>query len=85
MSDPLLDRVHAIVTAVVGSRRAIPEAGPQTPLGEKGYWLDSVDVLEVVMACEHEFGIELADKDDLTSETLATVGTLAELIQRKLR
>ena len=85
MTDPVLGRVQAIVAEIAGPRRALPDAGPHTPLGEHGYWMDSVDVLEVVMACEHEFGIELVDKDDLTGETLASVGALAELVRRKLR
>jgi len=85
MTDTTLPRVLAIVSGVAGPGRTPPGAGPETALAEPGYWLDSVDVLEVVLACEHEFGIVLADPADLTSETLASVGSLAELIGRKLR
>ena len=85
MNDPVLVRVHAIVSGIAGSQRAVSDPGPQTPLGAQGYWLDSVDVLEVILACEHEFGVLLAEQADLTAETLASAGTLAELIRRKLQ
>lgn len=85
MTDEILPRVLAIVSRVAGPGRTPPGAGPETGLGEPGYWLDSVDVLEVVLACEHEFGVLLADATDLTRENLASVRSLAELIGRKLR
>ena len=85
MTDAILSRVLAIVSRVAGPGRTPPGAGPETGLGEAGYWLDSVDVLEVVLACEHEFDILLTDTADLTRETLASVRSLAELIGRKLR
>ena len=85
MTDTILPRVLALVSGVAGPGRTPPGAGPATPLGEAGYWLDSVDVLELILACEHEFGVVLADTDDLTPDTLASVASLAALIARKLR
>jgi acyl carrier protein len=85
MTNAILPRVLAIVSRVAGPGRTPWGAGPETGLGEPGYWLDSVDMLEVVLACEHEFGIVLSDPADLTRKTLATVGSLAELIGRKIR
>jgi acyl carrier protein len=41
----------------------------------------SLDVVEVIMALEDEFGIEISDSD---AETLKTVGDLAVLVQAKL-
>src|SRR5262249_14369908 len=55
-NDSIVERVHAIVNQIAGPGRTPDDAGPDTPLGESGYWLDSVDVLEVLVACEHEFG-----------------------------
>ena len=85
MTDAILSRVLAVVSGVAGPRRTPPGAGPATPLGEAGYWLDSVDVLEVILACEHQFGVVLGDAEDLTVENLASVASLAALIARKLR
>jgi len=85
MSDPILARIQAIVSGIAGYARAVAGAGPDTPLGDDGYWLDSVDVLEVILACEHEFDVSLADHADLTPEALASVGSLAELVRSKTR
>lgn len=82
--DPIRARVQAIVGGIAGGHRSPPDAGAATPLGTNGYWLDSIDVLEVVLACEKAFDVSLTDVDDLTADTLASVGTLAELIRRKL-
>jgi acyl carrier protein len=84
VTDPALARVLAILSEVAGADRVPRDAGADTPLGEKGYWLDSVDMLEVILACEHEFDISLVDPDELTQESLANVGSLAALIARKL-
>ena len=44
---------------------------------------DSLAVVELIVGLERRFGIVI-DDDDLTSETFATVGTLAALVGRKL-
>lgn len=80
----VLERVTAIVAGIAGPSRAPSNPGPDTPLGDDGYWLDSIDVLEVLLACEGEFGIVLDDEVELGAETLKTVRTLADVITRKL-
>ena len=80
----VLDRLTAIVAAVAGPDRVPPGATPDTPLGADGYWLDSVDVLEVILACEREFGAALDQDEDLTAEALGSVRSLGETIRRKL-
>lgn len=84
MTQPVLERVLAILSGVAGADRVPPGAGVDTPLGENGYWMDSVDILEVILACEHEFNITLVDAEELTEEALATVGSLAAMIARNL-
>ena len=81
--DALVRQVLAIVSRIAGDRRTPPAAGPDTPLGEDGFWLDSVDLLEVVLACDEAFGIVFDAAQDLTSETLGTVSSLARAIRRK--
>jgi len=85
MTDAVLPRVLSVVSRIAGPGRTPPDAGPGTGLSGPGYWLDSVDLLEVVLACEREFGVLLADPDDLTPVTLASIGSLAALIEQKLR
>jgi acyl carrier protein len=81
--DPILERVQAIVAAIAGPERTPDGAGPDTPLGDTGYWLDSVDVLEVILACEREFGTVFEAGADLTADTLSSPRGLADLIRSK--
>jgi acyl carrier protein len=78
-------RVCAIACEVAGPARTPPEVGPDTPLGDDGFWLDSADFLELLVACQEEFGAEFRTEVDLTRENLRTVGTLAAMIQTNLR
>lgn len=79
----VVDRVLSIVSAVAGPRRTPPDAGADTRLAEDGYWLESVELLEVLVACEETFNIDFDPDLDVTQETLRSIGTLAGVIQRK--
>jgi len=81
--DRVIERVQAVVARVAGPSRTPGDAGPDTLLGEGGYWLDSVDLLEVTIACETEFGVIFDGERDLTMESLSTARSLAEVIRRK--
>ena len=78
-----LERVQAIVTLVAGPDRSPPDAGPDTRLSDGGFWLDSVAVLEAIIACEAEFGVVFEPETDFTEQSLSTVRTLFSLIQAK--
>jgi acyl carrier protein len=82
--DDILARVQAIVADVAGPDRMPAGAGPDTPLGEDGYWLDSVDVLEVIVACEREFGAVFEAGSDLTAEALRSSRGLADVIRSRI-
>jgi acyl carrier protein len=82
-SAPSVERVQAIVTRIAGPDRSPPDAGPDTPLRDGGFWLDSVDLLEAIIACEAEFGVFFEPEADFTDRSLATVFTLFALIQSK--
>ena len=79
----VLDRVQALVAAIAGPDRTPPDAGPDTALIHGGFWLDSVSLLEVIIACEAEFGVALDSQADLTADTLTTARKLAALIERR--
>jgi len=81
--DPLRDAIRGIVERVAGPSRTPPDSGPETPLSGAGYWLDSVELLEVVLGCESEFSITFDPRSDLTPEAVATIGTLTELVRVK--
>ena len=81
--DPLFDATRVIVERVAGPSRTPPNSGPETRLSGAGFWLDSVELLEVVVACETEFGITFDATRDLADGALDTLGTLTELIRLK--
>jgi acyl carrier protein len=83
MKIPTVERVLSIVSGVAGLHRSPPGAGRETPLADGGFWLDSVDLLETVLACEEAFDIVFDSDADLTDHSLSTVGTLFDLIQAK--
>jgi acyl carrier protein len=76
----ILQRVLSLVATVAGPARTPAGAGPDTPLRDGGFWLDSVDLVELVIACEAEFNLRLDGRTDLSGTSLATVGTLAEMV-----
>jgi acyl carrier protein len=59
----------------VDPERVKPEASFIDDLGA-----DSLDIVELVMAMEEEFGIEIPDED---AEKLKTVGDVASYLQAK--
>ena len=84
MTSPLtLERVQAIVAHAAGPDRTPIDAGPGTPLMDGGFWLDSVHLLEAVIACESEFGVIFDPDTDFTGPHLNTVQTLHDLIRAR--
>lgn len=77
---PTCDRVEIIVARLFG--RQVTDIGPKTHLADdlRG---DSLDFWELVMECEKEFEIEV-DEDDVDDGRVATVGDLANVIDRKI-
>jgi acyl carrier protein len=53
----------------------------ETALGPQGLGLDSVDILEVVVAVEHEFKIKITDRK-LGQTVFASIGSIAEFVLR---
>jgi acyl carrier protein len=79
-----LARVLATVIRIAGTSRTPPDAGPETSLAEGGFGLDSVDMLELIVSCEQEFGIELDPKALLRADALGNARGLAEVVQSAL-
>ena len=80
--DPLFAEVRAIVEKIAAPR--IPsQVGWDTRLTED-FWLDSVEMLEVVIACETKLGVAFDERSDFDGDALATLGSLTELIRSKL-
>ena len=71
------DKITEIIVEQLGVKpeEVIPEASFVDDLGA-----DSLDTVELVMALEEEFGIEIPDED---AEKIQTVGDAIKYIQEK--
>lgn len=72
------DKIKEIIIEQLGVKpeEVIPEADFVKNLG-----MDSLDSVELVMAMEEEFGLEIADED---AEKLKTVGNVIDYLKKKL-
>lgn len=82
--DTVVHEVQAIVERVAGPSRTPDGAGPDTSLAE-GFWLDSMELLDIVLACEQQFGIVFEEGRDLTPASLATARHLAMVVHARLQ
>jgi len=74
----VVDRVKAIIAEQLGVKpeEVTPQASFVDDLGA-----DSLDTVELVMALEEEFGIEIPDED---AEKMTTVGEAIKYIEDKV-
>jgi len=82
-TDETIDGVRAVLTRSLqlGARGAALRR--DSPLLGGLPELDSMAVVHVLTALEEQFGIVVAD-DDVTGETFATFGSLADFVDSKL-
>ena len=62
--------------------KVAPESIPDEANLMETYGIDSVNLFEIVVGLEDEFGLSLED-EDFSLATLSTVDDLAELVERK--
>jgi acyl carrier protein len=55
---------------------------PETSLRDGGLELDSVDILEIIVAVEHQFGVKIDDAE-MGKKYFRTIGTIADLVASK--
>jgi acyl carrier protein len=79
----LFESIRRIVTRVAGPGRTPDEISRDTPLAA-GFWLDSVELLDVIVACENTFQIIFDGDDDLKAGRFETLGSLADAVRDKL-
>lgn len=75
MADEIFDKVKAIIVEQLGVDEDDIEAGA-TFLDDLG--ADSLDIVELIMALEEEFDLEIPDED---AEKIVTVGDAVEYIK----
>lgn len=79
----LIDQIsQTIINAVNLHHINIKEVNANTPLMEGVLNLDSVDVLEAVVAIEHKFNIKVESAEE-GKKYFQTIGTIAEFITEK--
>jgi len=73
----VVEKVKSIIAEQLGVKpeEVVPEASFIDDLGA-----DSLDTVELVMALEEEFGVEIPDED---AEKIATVGDAIRYIEEK--
>lgn len=58
---------------------------PEAPLFVEGLGLDSIDALELAMALQERFGVEIHDDPDTNREIFASVRSLATFVANGLQ
>ena len=82
-SDKILAQVIELAAHQAGAGRAVANPGVDTLLAGGGFWLDSLALLELIVACEQSFGVSF-DEAELAPDQLNTVGSLAALVESRL-
>jgi len=74
-------RLVEILANVAGPDRTPEHVSAETPLSEGGFWLDSADLLEVMLACEGVFSVTLDPTTILPQGSDLTVARLMRAIE----
>ena len=77
----LLEKVKEVIIRSVGNELTVDMIDENFQL--VGNILDSMAVTNLILALEEYFGFMFED-DDLSAEAFETVGSLAQLVERKL-
>jgi len=78
-----LEGVRDVLVRTLGIEDRAPDIDASTPLLGELPELDSLGVVELAVALENRFDIVI-DDEDFTGEVFATVGTLADFVERQL-
>jgi acyl carrier protein len=78
-----IDAVKPVVVETLGVEDRADSLGAATPLLGSMPELDSMAVIELVVALERRFDITV-DDEDITAETFETLGSLAAFVEAKL-
>lgn len=82
-TNPVLNDVVEVIRNSVNLHHMDPSRfSAETSLREGGLELDSVDILEVIVAVEHKFGVKVDDAE-MGKKYFRTIGTIADLVQSK--
>jgi acyl carrier protein len=77
-----LDDVKSVIVGILGIEARADQIDASTPLFGAMPELDSMAVVELVVALEQRFGVSIGD-DEITGDVFETVGSLAAFISAK--
>jgi acyl carrier protein len=77
--------VLEIVLEIAGPNRKPADPGEGTRLSGGGFWLDSIDLLELMLACDRAFGPVFGARPGPGMAHVETVGDLVTLIEERAR
>ena len=83
--ESILARVLAIAARIAGPNRTPLDAGPSTPLWNGGFWLDSLDLMDLMLACDAAFGPVFDGSSGAAIVDTPTAGELAAAIEAWMR
>jgi acyl carrier protein len=81
-SNAVTERIKQIIVQRINPGLKIEELRDDTPLIGRGVGLDSVSLLELVVALESDFGV-LFDEKDMTPELFANVASIADYVESR--
>ena len=84
-SDSILARVLSIISEIAGPNRTPPDAGRSTRLWNGGFWLDSIDLIDLMLACDAAFGTVFEGPSGASIADTRTVGDLVAVIEARSR
>jgi acyl carrier protein len=78
-----VEQVAQVLVATLGIAASAGGLAAETPLFGSMPELDSMAVVEVIVALQEHFGVQI-DEEDITGETFETVGSLAALVDARI-
>jgi acyl carrier protein len=83
MKDNERELAALLITALNLEDKRVDDVDPAAPLfGEpgQGWGLDSIDALEIALAVQQKYGVELRAEDEATRRAFASLAALADYI-----
>ncbi len=81
--DPLVSEVlDLVIKSVHLQHMDRSKIRTDLPLTKDGLGLDSIDILEIVVAVEHKFGVKIANAED-GKKHFRSIETIAELVRSR--
>jgi len=82
MSVPIVEQLKEIIAYKLDVNLTIDEIDENVSLFEDGLGLDSIAIVDLILAIEKEFSLEFGD-EELNSRLFNNLSTLAQFIQPK--